>query len=57
MFVSVFVSSDLLNVLYDKDHYKLALGQLNTSKNLIDRLAQGEGGAAVVGCMGVKQFG
>lgn len=35
--------SDLLNVLYDKDHYKLALGQLNTAKNLIDRLAQGEG--------------
>lgn len=34
--------SDLLNVLYDKDHYKLALGQLNTAKNLIDRLAQGE---------------
>jgi hypothetical protein len=34
--------SDLLNVLYDKDHYKLALGQLNTAKNLIDRVAQGE---------------
>lgn len=32
--------SDLLNVLYDKDHYKLALGQLNTAKNLIDRVAQ-----------------
>ncbi len=32
---------DLLNVLYDKDHYKLALGQLNTARNLIDRLAQG----------------
>ncbi|KAL6763518.1 P-loop containing nucleoside triphosphate hydrolase protein [Haematococcus lacustris] len=31
---------DLLNVLYDKDHYKLALGQLNTARNLIDRLAQ-----------------
>jgi nucleolar GTP-binding protein len=33
--------SDLLNVLYDKDHYKLALGQLNTAKHLIDRLMQG----------------
>lgn len=32
--------ADLLNVLYDKDHYKLALGQLNTARNLIDRLAQ-----------------
>lgn len=30
---------DLLNVLYDKDHYKLALGQLNTAKNLIDKIA------------------
>lgn len=36
--------SDLLNVLYDKDHYKLALGQLNTARNLIDKLAQGKGG-------------
>ena len=35
---------DLLNVLYDRDHYKLALGQLNTARGLIDRLAQGEGG-------------
>lgn len=34
--------SDLLNVLYDKDHYKLALGQINTAKNLIDRVCQGE---------------
>ncbi|KAG2496998.1 hypothetical protein HYH03_005003 [Edaphochlamys debaryana] len=32
--------ADLLNVLYDKDHYKLALGQLNTARNLIDRVAQ-----------------
>ncbi|MEW5300831.1 MAG: hypothetical protein WDW36_003731 [Sanguina aurantia] len=31
---------DLLNVLYDKDHYKLALGQLNTARNLISRLSQ-----------------
>lgn len=34
--------ADLLNVLYDKDHYKLALGQINTARNLIDRLAQGK---------------
>jgi hypothetical protein len=34
-------------VLYDKDHYKLALGQLNTAKNLIDKLAQGEGGRGI----------
>ncbi|KAB0804125.1 hypothetical protein PPYR_01095 [Photinus pyralis] len=27
--------ADLMNVLYDKDHYKLALGQLNTAKQLI----------------------
>ncbi|PNW77981.1 hypothetical protein CHLRE_10g459500v5 [Chlamydomonas reinhardtii] len=32
--------ADLLNVLYDKDHYKLALGQLNTARNLVDRVAQ-----------------
>lgn len=32
--------SDLLNVLYDKDHYKLALGQMNTARNLIDKLCQ-----------------
>jgi len=23
---------DLINILYDRDHYKLALGQLNTAK-------------------------
>ena len=32
--------SDLLNVLYDKDHYKLALGQLNTARNIIDKIAK-----------------
>ncbi|GAM27205.1 hypothetical protein SAMD00019534_103800 [Acytostelium subglobosum LB1] len=32
--------SDLVNVLYDKDHYKLALGQLNTARNLIDNIAK-----------------
>lgn len=30
--------ADLMNVLYDKDHYKLALGQLNTARHLIDKL-------------------
>lgn len=32
--------SDLMNVLYDKDHYKLALGQLNTARHLIDNIAK-----------------
>ncbi|KAJ3097585.1 Nucleolar GTP-binding protein 1 [Phlyctochytrium planicorne] len=32
--------SDLMNVLYDKDHYKLALGQLNMAKHLIDNVAR-----------------
>ncbi|ORZ38388.1 P-loop containing nucleoside triphosphate hydrolase protein [Catenaria anguillulae PL171] len=32
--------SDLMNVLYDKDHYKLALGQLNTARHLIEQLAK-----------------
>ncbi|KAK5637812.1 hypothetical protein RI129_000003 [Pyrocoelia pectoralis] len=32
--------ADLMNVLYDKDHYKLALGQLNTCKHLIDNIAR-----------------
>ena len=32
--------ADLINVLYDKDHYKLALGQLNTAKNLIDNVSK-----------------
>lgn len=27
--------SSLLNVLYDKNHYKLALGQINTCKHLV----------------------
>ena len=26
--------ADLMNVLYDKDHYKLALGQINTCRQL-----------------------
>ena len=32
--------SDLCNVLYDRDHYKLALGQLNTAKHLIATLSK-----------------
>ena len=32
--------ADLMNILYDRDHYKLALGQLNVSKRLIDTLAR-----------------
>ncbi|EPQ28443.1 uncharacterized protein PFL1_04269 [Pseudozyma flocculosa PF-1] len=34
-----FISS-LLNVLYDKNHYKLALGQLNTARHLIEQVAK-----------------
>ena len=33
--------ADLLNVLYDRDHYKLALGQLNVARGLIDKVSQG----------------
>jgi len=32
--------ADLMNVLYDRDHYKLALGQLNTARHLIDNIAK-----------------
>ncbi|CAI5535537.1 unnamed protein product [Closterium sp. Naga37s-1] len=31
---------DLLNVLYDKDHYKLALGQVNVARGIIDRITK-----------------
>ena len=30
--------ADLCNVLYDRDHYKLALGQLSTARTLIDNV-------------------
>lgn len=33
-------TSSLMNVLYDKNHYKLALGQLNTARHLIDSVAK-----------------
>jgi nucleolar GTP-binding protein len=32
--------AELINILYDRDHYKLALGQINTAKHLIDNLAK-----------------
>ncbi|XP_012217924.2 nucleolar GTP-binding protein 1-like [Linepithema humile] len=32
--------ADLINVLYDRDHFKLALGQLNTARHLIDTVAK-----------------
>ena len=33
--------ADLLNVLYDRDHFKLALGQLHMARTLIQRVSQG----------------
>jgi len=30
---------DLINILYDKDHYKMALGYLHTAKNLCEKIA------------------
>ncbi|KAK8797388.1 hypothetical protein WA158_004596 [Blastocystis sp. Blastoise] len=32
--------ADLINVLYDRDHYKLALGQINTAKGVITQIGQ-----------------
>lgn len=32
--------ASLMNVLYDKNHYKLALGQLRTCRHLIDHVAK-----------------
>ncbi|KAB0387847.1 hypothetical protein FD755_002803 [Muntiacus reevesi] len=32
--------ADLMNILYDKDHYKLTLGQINIAKNLVDNVAK-----------------
>ncbi|KAJ6821334.1 uncharacterized protein M6B38_392825 [Iris pallida] len=31
---------DLLHVLYNKDHYKLALGQINTARNIIEKISK-----------------
>jgi len=32
--------SDLCNTLYDRDHYKLALGQINTARSVIDAISR-----------------
>lgn len=32
--------ADLCNTLYDRDHYKLALGQLNAAKGLVEQIAR-----------------
>ena len=32
--------ADLMNILYDKNHYKLALGQMNMARHLIDNVAK-----------------
>uniref|UniRef100_A0A0N5AVP8 Nucleolar GTP-binding protein 1 n=1 Tax=Syphacia muris TaxID=451379 RepID=A0A0N5AVP8_9BILA len=32
--------ADLMNILYDKDHYKIALGQMSTARHLIDGIAR-----------------
>ncbi|KAE9546430.1 hypothetical protein FO519_010358, partial [Halicephalobus sp. NKZ332] len=32
--------SDLMNILYDKDHYKIALGQINTARHLIAQISR-----------------
>lgn len=32
--------TDLINVLYDRDHYKLALGQINTARQIIDNISK-----------------
>ena len=29
-----------MNILYDKDHYKLALGHIKTCKNIIDNIGR-----------------
>lgn len=31
--------ADLMNVLYDRDHFKLALGHINKAKNIVDNIA------------------
>ena len=31
--------ADLMNVLYDRDHYKLALGHINNAKSITDTVA------------------
>ena len=31
--------ADMINILYDKDHYKLALGTVNTAKNICQKIS------------------
>ena len=32
--------ADLINILYDRDHYKLALGHVHSAKNIIDNVGK-----------------
>lgn len=32
--------ADLINILYDKDHFKMALGYINTAKNLCEKVSK-----------------
>ncbi len=32
--------ADIINVLYDKDHYKLALGHVHSCMNLVDNICK-----------------
>lgn len=32
--------ADLINVLYDRDHFKLALGHANSVRNIVDNIAK-----------------
>merc|ERR1712013_405702 len=52
--------ADLINVLYDKDHYKLALGQINTARHLIDSVSKDyvrllKFGDSLYGCKQLKR--
>lgn len=53
-------TSSLMNVLYDKNHYKLALGQLNTARHLIEQVAKDyvrliKFGDSLYRCKGLKR--
>uniref|UniRef100_A0A5S6QHH6 Nucleolar GTP-binding protein 1 n=1 Tax=Trichuris muris TaxID=70415 RepID=A0A5S6QHH6_TRIMR len=32
--------ADLMNILYDRDHYKIALGQISIARNLVDNISK-----------------
>ena len=32
--------ADIMNILYDKDHYKVSLGQTNIVKSIIDKISK-----------------